>query len=161
MPVARDPIVPKTEPAAGTALPRSASLSASGSSTTRNPPTLALIQPGRSTTATGPTAPWLVSPVNSRTGCWTTAVRPRSSATTARASARLTCGPCLANRTPVEIATSQSIICALLTVLPYVLADGSGRARAHEHPHAARPAAAASIASAAAGAGPRSAPAVP
>src|SRR6185437_10189410 len=136
--------------AAGPTLLRSASRSASGSSTVRNPPTLALIQPGRSTTATGPTAPWLVSPVNSRTGCWTTAVRPRNSATTARASARLTCGPCLANRTPVEIATSQSIICALLTGLPYVLAEGNGSTRAHEQPHSARPAAASLIALAAA-----------
>src|SRR6202020_1460870 len=140
-PVTRAPTEPITWPP-GIELPRSDSLSASGSSTTWNPPTLALIHPGRSTTATGPTEPWLVSWVTSRTGCWTTVVRPRSSATTARASARLTCGPCLAKRTPVEIATSQSIICALLTVLPYVLADGSGRAHGHEHPHVARPAAA-------------------
>src|ERR1700734_3532483 len=126
-PVTREPTTPTTDPAAGTTLLRSESFSASGSRTTRNPPTFALIHPGRSTTATGPTEPWLVSPVTSRTGCCTTAVRPRSSAPTARASARLTCGPCLANRTPVEIAVSQSIICVLLTVLPYVLAGANGR----------------------------------
>src|ERR1700727_1216140 len=125
-PVTRAPTQPITWPP-GTQLRRSAILSASGSSTTWNPPTLALIHPGRSTTATGPTEPWLVSWVTSRTGCWTTVVRPRSSATTARASVRLTCGPCLANRTPVEIAVSQSIICVLLTVLPYVLAGANGR----------------------------------
>ena len=45
----------------------------------------------------------------------------RSSATTARASRRLTCGPGLAHLTPVEMATSQSIICPLLTPPPYVL----------------------------------------
>src|SRR5580692_12920017 len=125
-PVTRAPTEPITWPP-GIELARSDSLSARGSSTTWNPPTLALIHPGRSTTATGPTEPWLVSWVTSRTGCWTTVVRPRSSATTARASARLTCGPCLANRTPVEIARSQSIICALLTLLPYVLAGCGGR----------------------------------
>src|SRR5580693_4765378 len=128
-PVTREPTVPTTEPAVGMTLARSASCTASGSSTTRNPLTLALIQPGRSTTATGPTAPWLVSPVRSRTGCCTTAVRPRSSATTARASVRLTCGPCLANLTPVEIAMSQSIICALLTLLPYLLYRPGGEPR--------------------------------
>src|ERR1700722_2451833 len=110
-------------------LARWASCSASGSSTTRNPLTFALTHPGRSTTATGPTAPRLASPVRSRTGCCTTAVRPRSSATTARASVRPTWGPCLANLTPVEIAMSQSIICALLTLLPYVLYHPGGDPR--------------------------------
>ena len=78
--------MPTTSPPPAGRCPARRACSASGSSTTRNPPTFALIQPGRSTTATGPTRPWLVSPVKSRTGCWTTAVRPRSSATTARAS---------------------------------------------------------------------------
>ena len=67
MPVTRDPTAVTTdpgdrdpadppEPAPGA---RSLSCSTSGSSTTRKPSTFALIQPGRSTTATRPIAPLL------------------------------------------------------------------------------------------------------
>src|SRR6266849_7032759 len=119
MPVTRDPTAVITEPAGG-AVPRFCMCSTSGSSTTRNPSTLARIHPGRSTTATVPPAAGAASPVTSRTGSCTAAANSRSSATTFLASARLTCGPGLAQRTPVEVATSQSIICALLTPPPYV-----------------------------------------
>src|SRR5262249_61279022 len=49
----------------------------------------------------------------------TAAASSCSSLTTALASARLTCGPGLTHRTPVEIASSQSIICPLLTTTRY------------------------------------------
>ena len=60
MPVTRDPtavITPRPLPAAAPPGARSLSCSTRGSSTTRNPSTLALIHPGRSTTATRPRAP--------------------------------------------------------------------------------------------------------
>ncbi len=67
MPVTLDPTAVITEPACG-AVPRSCMCSTSGSSTTRNPSTLARIQPARSTTATVPPSCGPASPVTSRTG---------------------------------------------------------------------------------------------
>src|SRR5215470_19566279 len=58
-------------------------------------------------------------PVTWRTGSATVAASSCSSLTTALASVRLTCGPGLTHRTPVEIASSQSIICPLLTTTRY------------------------------------------
>ena len=49
-------------------------------------------------------------PVSSRTGSATAAASCLSSATTFLASAMLTCGPGLTQRTPVDVATCQSII---------------------------------------------------
>src|SRR6266487_2177155 len=118
MPVTREPTAVTTDPWGADA--RSRRCSTSGSRTTRNPSTLARIQPGRSTTATLPPSAGPGSPVTSRTGSRTAAASSRSSATIFLASARLTWGPGLAQRTPVEVATSQSIICALLTPPPYV-----------------------------------------
>ncbi len=63
-------------------------------------------------------------PVSACTGSDTVAASARNSATTALASPRLTCGPGRANLVPVEMATSQSIICPLLTPPPYVLQPG-------------------------------------
>src|SRR5712691_10680429 len=118
MPVTREPTAVTTDPWGADA--RSRRCSTSGSRTIRNPSTLARIQPGRSTTATVPPSAGPGSPVTSRTGSRTAAASSRSSATTFLASALLTCGPGLTQRTPVEVATSQSIICALLTPPPYV-----------------------------------------
>src|SRR5215831_12615103 len=117
-PVTRDPSVVTTEPGGGTR-PCSRRWSTSGSRTTRKPSTLARIQPGRSTTATRPISSALDIPVTCRTGSATAAASSCSSLTTALASARLTCGPGLTHRTPVEIASSQSIICPLLTTTRY------------------------------------------
>ncbi len=72
-------------------------------------------------------------PVTARTGSDTVSASARSSATTARASPRLTCGPGRAHLTPVEMATSQSIICPLLTPPPYVLGGAGGACRAVVH----------------------------
>src|SRR6516225_1228500 len=118
MPVTRDPSAVTTEPGGGTR-PCSRMWSTSGSRTTRKPSTLARIQPGRSTTATRPISSALDIPVTCRTGSATAAASSCSSLTTALASARLTCGPGLTHRTPVEIASSQSIICPLLTTTRY------------------------------------------
>src|SRR6266536_1870356 len=157
MPVTREPTAVTTDPWGADA--RSRRCSTSGSRTTRNPSTLARIQPGRSTTATVPPSAGPGSPVTSRTGSRTAAASSRSSATTFLASALLTCGPGLTQRTPVEVATSQSIICALLTPPPYVprrrLRLGHRRARLLPGPRrlnrAAVGAAAASRSAAAAG----------
>src|SRR5579875_3324089 len=121
MPVNREP-TPISRPGAAAAPLRWRICSASGSSTTRNPSTLARIQPGLSTTATLPGVILPGSPVTSRTGPSTAVARSRSSATACRASARLTCGPGRAQRTPVDTARSQSIICPLFTLPPYVVA---------------------------------------
>src|SRR6266480_5848142 len=118
MPVTRDPSAVTTDPGGGTR-PCSRMWSTSGSRTTRKPSTLARIQPGRSTTATRPISSALDIPVTCRTGSATAAASSCSSLTTALASARLTCGPGLTHRTPVEIASSQSIICPLLTTTRY------------------------------------------
>src|SRR5580704_5067076 len=118
MPVTREPTAVITDPPGAGA--RSCRRSTSGSSTTRNPSTLARIQPGRSTIAILPPSAGPAIPVSCRTGSCTAAASSRSSATTFLASARLTSGPGRAQRTPVEVATSQSIICALLTPPPYV-----------------------------------------
>ena len=132
-PVTREPTAVTTEPPG--AFPRSRRCSASGSRTTRNPSTLARIQPGRSTIATQPlpSSPGPDMPVTARTGSDTVSARARSSATTARASPRLTWGPGRAHLTPVEMARSQSIICPLLTPPPYVLRGGGGACRAVVH----------------------------
>ena len=98
-----------TDPGGG-AEPRSRICSTSGSSTTRNPSTLARIQPGRSTTAIRPPSPRPGRRVTSRTGSWTAIASLRSSATTFLASAMLTAGPGRAHLTPVDVATFQSII---------------------------------------------------
>src|SRR5580693_10569023 len=125
MPVTRDPTEVITEPGdrEDPLEERSFSCSTRGSRTTRKPSTFARIQPGRSTTATRPSEPPGPAdiPVTSKTGCCTAPARSRSSETVRLASARLTCGPGRAHRVPVEMARSQSIICALLTVQPYVL----------------------------------------
>src|SRR5215472_12407705 len=118
MPVTRDPSAVTTEPGGGTR-PCSRRWSTSGSRTTRKPSTLARIQPGRSTTATRPISSALDIPVTCRTGSATVAASSCNSLTTALASARLTCGPGLTHRTPVEMASSQSIICPLLTTTRY------------------------------------------
>ena len=97
MPVTREPTAVITDPAGG-AEPRCCMCSTSGSSTTRNPSTLARIHPGRSTTAILPPSPGPGSPVSSRTGSCTAAARLRSSATTFLASAMLTAGPGRAHR---------------------------------------------------------------
>ena len=89
MPVTREP-TPMTRPDALAAGLRWRICSASGSSTTRKPSTLARIQPARSTTETAPGATLLCRPVTSRTGPSTAAASSRSSATVCRASARLT-----------------------------------------------------------------------
>ena len=120
IPVTREPTLAITEPGSG-ARPCSRRCSASGSRTTRNPSTFARIHPARSTTATRPASSALIIPVTWCTGSATATASSRSSATTARASARLTCGPGRTHLTPVEIATSQSIICPLFTPPPYVL----------------------------------------
>ena len=109
MPVTRDPTAVITDPDGG-AVPFSRMCSTRGSSTTRNPSTLARIQPGRSTTAIRPPSFAPGSPVTSRTGSWTEAASLRSSATTFLASAMLTAGPGRAHLTPVDVATFQSII---------------------------------------------------
>src|SRR5580693_10164864 len=119
MPVTLDPTAVMTEPACGT-LPPSAIFCTSGSSTTRKPSTFARIQPGRSTTATRPSSGEPGKPVSSRTGSATSSASCRSSATTFLASAILTGGPGLTQRTPVAVATCQSIICVVLTPPPYV-----------------------------------------
>src|SRR5581483_457511 len=129
IPVTFDPTVVTTEPNSGTR-PFSRRCSASGSSTTRKPSTFALIQPGRSTTATWPVSCAPVSPVTRWTGSATTADSSRSSVTTARASDRPTGGPGRTNLTPVEMATSQSIICPLLTPPRYVPAEAAWSAAA-------------------------------
>src|SRR6266516_6795512 len=120
IPVTREPTVAITEPGSG-ARPRSRRCSASGSRTTRNPSTFARIHPGRSTTATRPTSSALNIPVTWWTGSATATASSRNSPTTALASARLTWGPGRTHLTPVEIATSQSIICPLFTPPRYVL----------------------------------------
>ncbi len=131
MPVTRDPTAEMTEPPGGAA-PRSDRCSTSGSNTTRKPSTLARIQPGRSTTATRPSSGEPGRPVSSRTGSATSAASCRSSATTFLASDSETAGPGLTHRTPVAVATSQSIICTLLTPPPYVPWPPSApQARAH------------------------------
>ncbi len=109
MPVTRELTAVIIEPTCGT-LPFSAIRCARGSSTTRNPSTLARIQPALSTTATLPSSAEPGRPVSSRTGSATDAASCRSSATTFLASAMLTCGPGLTQRTPVDVATCQSII---------------------------------------------------
>ena len=120
MPVTREPTDEMTEPPGIPLPPRSAMCWTSGSNTTRKPSTLARIQPGRSTTATRPSSGAPGRPVSSRTGSATSAASCRSSATTVRASLSETCGPGRTQRTPVAVATFQSIICALLTPPPYV-----------------------------------------
>ena len=92
MPVTRDPTLPITDPGGG-AVPFSRMCSTSGSSTTRNPSTLARIHPGRSTTAIRPPSPRPGRPVTSRTGSCTAVASLRSSATTFLASDMLTAGP--------------------------------------------------------------------
>jgi hypothetical protein len=89
-PVIREPTAPTTPPGSG-ALLRSRRCWVSGSRITRNPSTLARIQPGRSTIATQPPlSSGLDIPVSDRTGSDTVAASARSSATTPRASPRLT-----------------------------------------------------------------------
>ncbi len=118
MPVTLEPTAVITEP--GWGMFPSAIRCTSGSNTTRKPSTFARIQPGRSTTATRPSSGEPGKPVSSRTGSATSSANWRSSATTFLASAMLTCGPGLTQRTPVAVATCQSIICVVLTPPPYV-----------------------------------------
>src|SRR5215469_9338762 len=92
----------------------------------------AVIQPGRSTTATFP-SPSPLMPVSERTGSATAAACSRSSATTRRASPMVTCGPGLTQRIAVDAATFQSIIDVLLTPPRYVVGI-SGRRRSQRVP---------------------------
>src|SRR5215831_8900787 len=118
IPVTREPTEVSSPPWPPGA--RSRIRSASGSSTTRKPSTFARIHPGRSTTATLPPSANASMPVTSRTGPAAAAASSRSSATTFLASVRLISGPGRTHRIAVEVATSQSIICWLLTLPPYV-----------------------------------------
>ncbi len=121
-PVTLPPTAPSTAPP-GTEERRSSIFCSSGLSTARNPATLALIQPARSTTSTGVSCPWRScsvpgSPsvsgrtmrVNARTCSSEDFACRRNSATIARASSRLTSGPGRTNRVAVATARFQSTI---------------------------------------------------
>src|SRR5690625_3031379 len=124
MPVTRDPTAPtRFVPGAAFSVRLSFICSRAGSSTTRNPSTLARIHPGRSTTTAGPVGTRGFNPVKSLTCPAATVESSRNCATACRASDSSTCGPGRTRRTPVLTATSQSI-----TVTPVSLPMGSAAA---------------------------------
>ncbi len=124
-PVTLPPTAPRTAPPEAPAR-RSCILPRSGWSSSRKPATLALTQPARSTTRTGVSGtadPSGIIRVNSRTCRSEVLACRRSSATTARASSRVTSGPGRTSRVAVATARFQSTISAppmLVMRQPYV-----------------------------------------
>ena len=119
-PVTLPPMTPSAAPP-GSSERRACIRSVSGVMIVRKPATLALTQPGRSTTRTGVPPCGEPMPVNSRTWCSDAAACRRSSATAARASSRLTSGPGRTSRVAVDTARFQSTMSAISLSPPEVL----------------------------------------
>ena len=122
MPVTREPTAAITEPARGRGAPLPQVL---GERVEHDPEAVHVgPDPARPVDDRDPAAVLAGPdmPVTARTGSATVAASCAQFRDHRLASARLTWGPGRAQRTPVEMATSQSIICPLLTPPPYVVA---------------------------------------